>query len=90
MDERMVDMDTFNGLGGRVNTLERECFGCKVKVETRQDNQDLRLNSQHADIEKIFTSIDGLKSTVNKAMGGIAVVVVLMQVAAIIIERMAK
>jgi hypothetical protein len=76
-----------NGLGSRLNGLEIECAACRAKTCARQDGHDLRLNSQHSDIEKIFESIDGLKSAVNKGMGGIAVLVVVIQALQFFLER---
>ncbi len=79
-----------NGLGCRLNELEKNCAACQADKRARFDNVDLRQTSQNDDIKLLFTKVDEVKTAINKAMGGFAVVVVVIQIVVIIIDKFWK
>lgn len=85
-----VTPSEFNGLGARVNVIEKECAACQADKNARLSNVDLRQNSQNDDIKRLFEKFDELKASFSKMAGGISVLIVVLQVALFIVDKMVK
>lgn len=86
-DERFVEMQDFNGLGERVNNIRESEAACHAEMVQRHVNTDKRMDNHSADIQTLFKSVEGIQKTVNRAMGGIAVLVAGLSLLTIIIEH---
>jgi len=89
-DPVYITSNEFNGLGSRVNSMEKECSACKADKQARLEAVDSRQDEHREQISLLFKKMDEVKATINKAMGGIAVAVAAIQVVSVLVERALK
>jgi hypothetical protein len=90
MAEQYVEMHDFNGLGEKVNKLDKQEASCRAEMLEKHRNNEKDIGDHDKRIETLFKSLEGIKTTVNRAMGGIAVLVAGLSLLGIIIEHFWK
>jgi hypothetical protein len=69
MDELYVSRDEFNGLGQRLTQLDREEVSCQARTGQQIANINLRLDSQNADIQRLYAGVASVTAAMNKGIG---------------------
>jgi len=86
-----VTRTEFNGLGDRVNVLDKKFYGCKEKKENQIVNLEADNVEHKKDITRIFQSQEELKiqfaASSNKVIGAVAVIVFVLSFLSAIVQH---
>jgi len=80
-------VNDINGLGSRLNNVEKECAACKADKAARLQNIDMRQDSQRDDIKLLFSKLDEIRIEISSLKVQIALIVGGIQVAAFIVGK---